>query len=471
MHSPNVTELGRRVQSTTHCAGSLLKFFGQVNHNNSFTIWYLLAGDKAPNRNAVTKSLVKLYGDFKNGKSTNFDTFLSEFRSETGILQDLHPQKICSIQSINGKGKEKPSKQELQTSNKSANTYKTDGNQGRKRTSKYKKNLKKKAKYNPDKSTSSQTPSDQGLGGSSKSDTDPLARISNILGAYEISGKEPIKNNIIFDSGASVSVVGHNNLLDDMVVDESMSFVTAGGKVLKSSAKGKLDLYIGHNYILTIENVYYIDDLTTNLISLSDITKFGHRAIFEGVSLSLEKDNSKHLIVAEFDPETRLYIGISGIVPSLVETKERNKCVKNKTRTNLECDILAVKQLVDLKFPQYIANSNDKKDLFYYHLQTNHMSLRALDQLIDQGKISAKRNGPEARNKVLNCIHCKAVNSKKDITQQNLAKSSCKKVTENSSGHIGSVQSEWFEILYHYFVIGHHHPWKQPQQEQQEQTQ
>lgn len=233
------------------------------------------------------------------------------------------------------------------------------------------------------------------------------------MGAYEISGKEPIKNNIIFDSGASVSVVGHNNLLDDMVVDESMSFVTAGGKVLKSSAKGKLDLYIGHNYILTIENVYYIDDLTTNLISLSDITKFGHRAIFEGVSLSLEKDNSKHLIVAEFDPETRLYIGISGIVPSLVETKEKNKCVKNKTRTNLECDILAVKQLVDLKFPQYIANSNDKKDLFYYHLQTNHMSLRALDQLIDQGKISAKRNDPEARNKVLNCIHCKAVNSKK----------------------------------------------------------
>lgn len=156
MHAPNVTELGRRVQSTTHCAGSLLKFFGQVNHNNSFTIWYLLAGDKAPNRNSVTKSLVKLYGDFKNGKSTNFDTFLSEFRSETGILQDLHPQKICS----NGKGKEKPSKKEHQTSNKSANTYKTDGNQGRKRTSKYKKNLKKKAKYNPDKSTSSQTPSD-----------------------------------------------------------------------------------------------------------------------------------------------------------------------------------------------------------------------------------------------------------------------------------------------------------------------
>lgn len=244
------------------------------------------------------------------------------------------------------------------------------------------------------------------------SDTNPLARISKIMSTYEISGKEPIKDNIIFDSGASVSVVSQDKLLDDMVDDDSMSFITAGGKVLQSSAKGKLSLYVKNNCIIQIKEVYYITNLQVNLISLGDLTKMGHRAIFEGESLFLEKDNSKHLI-AELDPETRLYIGIHGVVPSSVETGDKNNFVENETRKNLEGGIFAVKHLVDLKFPQYIANNNDKKDLFYYHLQTNHMSLRALEHLIDQGKISAKKKNLEARKKVLNCTHCKAVNSKK----------------------------------------------------------
>lgn len=65
------------------------------------------------------------------------------------------------------------------------------------------------------------------------------------------------------------------------------------------------------------------------------------------------------------------------------------------------------------KFPQYIANSNDKKDLFYYHLQSSYISLRALNQLIDKGTISVKQRNLNARDKVLNCTNGKTMNSKK----------------------------------------------------------
>lgn len=65
-----------------------------------------------------------------------------------------------------------------------------------------------------------------------------------------------------------------------MVHDESMSFVTAGGKVLESSAKRKLSLYVENNCIIQIKEVYYITNLQINLISLGDLMKMCHMAIF-----------------------------------------------------------------------------------------------------------------------------------------------------------------------------------------------
>lgn len=158
MNSTNATDVGRKTQSATIGTGNFLKFFDCINKNNGFTIWNILVGDKANNRNAVIKVLVRLYGEFKNGKPPNFDTFLSEFRSEPNILLDLQPQKISAIPS--GKGKENSNSKEKKKHDKNANSSKHDDNQGRKRSSKDSKNLKKKAKYNYDKSTKSREKSD-----------------------------------------------------------------------------------------------------------------------------------------------------------------------------------------------------------------------------------------------------------------------------------------------------------------------
>lgn len=158
MNATNGTDVGRRCQLATIGTGTILKFFECVNQNNGFTMWYLLVGDKAANKNAVIRVLVRLYGGFKNGKPLNFDTFHSEFRSEPNILLDLQPQKVTAISS--GKGKEKSNAKDKKKTDKNANSSKNDDNQGRKRSSKDNKDFKKKAKYNNDKRTSSHEKSD-----------------------------------------------------------------------------------------------------------------------------------------------------------------------------------------------------------------------------------------------------------------------------------------------------------------------
>lgn len=93
---------------------------------------------------------------------------------------------------------------------------------------------------------------------------------------------------------------------------------------------------------------------------------------------------------------------------------DNGRYVNSAKVNSIDCDenqdpetksgIIAFKELVDLVFPQYIANSNDNKDLFYYDLLTNYLCLRALDHLIGHGKLSASKKDLEARKKVQDCV-------------------------------------------------------------------
>lgn len=216
---------------------------------------------------------------------------------------------------------------------------------------------------------------------------------------------------IIFDSGASFSVVGNRDLLTDFHEDSHMEFCLANNHTIVSQGVGVFSFRVNNKLLLNIRNVYFLPDIAMNLISLADIASKDVTATFSEENLIVNKDNREY-VIATRDPVTRLYIGYSN-GDNVKPTKDKIiDCDEDQVKQTNN-GIYAVRQLVDLDFPQYIAKSTDKKDLFYYHLRTNHMSIRALDHLIDQGKISANKRDKEARDKVLACPHCKAVNSKK----------------------------------------------------------
>lgn len=216
---------------------------------------------------------------------------------------------------------------------------------------------------------------------------------------------------LIFDSGASYSVVSNKNLLTDFSEKELVTFMLPNGEKVVSQGTGQYLIKVGSDLLLNIHKVFYIANLHVNLLSLADITSKSVNIIFTDDNLKIQKDD-KEYVIATRDPNTRLYIGYdNGGYINLAKVNSID-CDKNQV-TEIKSGIFSVKELVDLGFSQYIVNSNDKKDFFYYHLLTNHMSLRALDQLIDHGKISASKKDLEARKKVQECVHCKAVNSKR----------------------------------------------------------
>lgn len=206
-------------------------------------------------------------------------------------------------------------------------------------------------------------------------------------------------------------MVANKHMLKNYKEDSLVKFMLPNGQTVVSEGTGEYLLEVDNQVLFNISRVYYIDNFNVNLLSLADITSPNIKVIFTEKDLKIQKDD-KEYVIATRDPISRLYIGYSngGHVDSeIVKTID---CVENRVN-NSNSGIFAVKQLVNLGFPQYIAKSSTKKDLFYYHLLTNHMSLRALDHLVDHGKILAQKKNPEARKKVLECVHCKAVNSKR----------------------------------------------------------
>ena len=53
-----------------------------------------------------------------------------------------------------------------------------------------------------------------------------------------------------------------------------------------------------------------------------------------------------------------------------------------------------------------------EKDIYYYHLITGHMSIRALTRLQEQGKIKCSVDDQDAKQKIKGCKQCILVNAK-----------------------------------------------------------
>ena len=85
-------------------------------------------------------------------------------------------------------------------------------------------------------------------------------------------------SNWILDSGASVHITKSLNLLSNIqTVDEKIAL--PNGKLISSTFRGQFTGFINDNKI-SLKNVYYVPDITKNIISVTQLIKQHCKIIF-----------------------------------------------------------------------------------------------------------------------------------------------------------------------------------------------
>lgn len=91
-----------------------------------------------------------------------------------------------------------------------------------------------------------------------------------------------IKNELWYiDSGASEHMCRDRSIMSDFVSDnKSLIVKLANGDRLYTAGRGSVQVTMKNGIIKTISNVYYVPNLTTNLLSVSAIIKKGFKVVF-----------------------------------------------------------------------------------------------------------------------------------------------------------------------------------------------
>lgn len=224
-------------------------------------------------------------------------------------------------------------------------------------------------------------------------------------------------NDVVFDSGASCSVVGNKKLIQDYRNSLEKKFVVANGEVIQSTGYGYMSLVV--NKFMSIEiNVYYLSTLPINLISILDIVDLGLQVTFTPDHLLVLQSDESYTLASR-NMNSRLYVGQAKHTNDLITSNSANLVPQgdlNSVDNGLNLMVNAVRPGRDNRFAdtdseQVIANPRAQKDLYYYHLVTNHMSINQLKSLVNQLKINT-RPTEEAVEKIRNCQACIKVNSK-----------------------------------------------------------
>lgn len=224
-------------------------------------------------------------------------------------------------------------------------------------------------------------------------------------------------NDVVFDSGASCSVVGNKKLIQDYRNSLEKKFVVANGEVIQSTGYGYMSLVV--NKFMSIEiNVYYLSTLPINLISILDIVDLGLQVTFTPDHLLVLQSDESYTLASR-NMNSRLYVGQAKHTNDLITLNSANLVPQgdlNSVDNGLNLMVNAVRPGRDNRFAdtdseQVIANPRAQKDLYYYHLVTNHMSINQLKSLVNQLKINT-RPTEEAVEKIRNCQACIKVNSK-----------------------------------------------------------
>lgn len=190
---------------------------------------------------------------------------------------------------------------------------------------------------------------------------------SSSYAAAFIASTHSLEDPWYIDSGASVHMTKHRNLLQQEEEPLIKTIKVANDKLLSVHSTGQLTLDVcndknQYNKIL-FQNVLYVPELTTNLLSVSQIIKKGGQVKFNRKGCLIF--NKNNVVVA---------------TASLVNNMYR----------------------LDIKSEHAYLSEVDKQDMYLWHQRMGHLNFENLEKLVDntEGVQFSKKN------KNITCVTC-----------------------------------------------------------------
>ncbi|KAG7666113.1 uncharacterized protein J8A68_000369 [[Candida] subhashii] len=234
----------------------------------------------------------------------------------------------------------------------------------------------------------------------------------------QVDGKQ---KSILYDTGASTSVVKDRSLLTNFDKTKRKYFKVADKNLLRSEGTGTLTLNINGEEII-ISDVSLVPNAAMNIVSLGQITEFGYNYYGSNKCLYLLNMNERRCILAAKNVlRKNLYIGpISGDIESTEAI-----------------DIGFIYNINVHNIPR--VEADNENTLYGQHLAGNHMSLQALRARIKRKEIDVKAN-PGDIEKIRMCAVCLVVNARQhshNKTTQKAPKRPLERVHCDTVGPIG----------------------------------
>lgn len=101
------------------------------------------------------------------------------------------------------------------------------------------------------------------------------------------------------DSGATNHMCNRKDIMREYVSVKPLEVYVANGQKLSTVGRGNVLVRL-RNCEKTISNVYYVPNLTTNLLSVSELTRKGYRVVFNNKQCKILGTNSKVVATASF---------------------------------------------------------------------------------------------------------------------------------------------------------------------------
>ena len=260
-------------------------------------------------------------------------------------------------------------------------------------------------------------------------------KILHLKNRTKLKGSYKNKYPLVYDSGATVTVVNDITLLSE-VKDSNIEVTTAEGETSYAQAEGTLLITV-NGLDIKLKEVLYIPEIKLNLISIKQFEDLGFSILISDYHMFVLHNAHAPIVVAKYCKKDDLYSGpVSGKYlmnkdskQSKILTEAMAKLdISNTTPANpsMEKKLVGEDLVTSLKgresklklnyigihnIPQEVADKYMVQDLYYYHLLINHLSLEKLELLKKTGKINPV-GSKTAESAILNCPLCAAAHGK-----------------------------------------------------------
>lgn len=251
----------------------------------------------------------------------------------------------------------------------------------------------------------------------------------------KLSEQKKKTNLLVYDLGATVSVVNDKTLLND-IKESNIEIATAEGETSTAYALGTLTISV-NGLNAKLDGVLYLPSIQLNLISIKQFEDLCYAILISENLMFLVHSDHEPTVIAKYSPKDDLYSGPrSGNFLKknhneqnqiLLDTAKKllgseniflEKSLKNPMIDQGKLDPLKMNNKVERvnyvsihNIKQEVADKYMIKDLYYYHLLINHLSHEKLQLLVKRGVIKPVKS-TSAESAILNCQICVAAHAK-----------------------------------------------------------